>query len=167
MVSYSVVVWGPPDNITRIPIFINVLIAIGFYLFFCVYDFIGDRTLMYYVLFDRKQNDLCRKKVMLVNGEEEYWGEELYRNTVYDVRSLRYMIHYKGDDKEDFIRFILTEEKKELLDNWKKLTNEQRFFYEIVYYRKSKILKEICPVEGIEYPAGIVEILDKFNRMYP
>ena len=73
----------------------------------------------------------------------------------------------KDDDNEDFIRFILTEEKRELLENWKKLVYKQSFFYEVIYYRKSKILKEICPVEGIDYPAGVVEILDEFNRMYP
>lgn len=64
-----------------------------------------------------------------------------------------------------FIRLILTEPKSELIDKLYLL--EPTMEFEVTYFRFSKFLKEIRPIEGYEYAEGVPELLEKINAMYP
>ncbi|MGN0962926.1 MAG: hypothetical protein ACI4PP_05050 [Clostridia bacterium] len=38
--------------------------------------------------------------------------------------------------------------------------------FEITYFRFSRILKEIRPIAGYEYPEGTKELCEKISKMY-
>ena len=63
------------------------------------------------------------------------------------------------------VRFIMTKKKSKQIDNLLRLVPSAEF--EICYLPFSRILREIRPIEGYDYPEGVKELCEKISKMYP
>lgn len=141
----------------------------GIWLIICFLDLIDHRPAVMFLLHDKRKDDTFTKniKIYSVDVEDVYYmgGYSYLRYVFSDPDITRHLINYKSDQGDGYFRMVFMMDKAELWNKWAEL--EPEMFCEIEVYKKSRILKEIRPIEGHDYPEGVPEIIRIVNQMYP
>ena len=106
------------------------------------------------------QDDLNACRVQLYFRQQ---GEDVYpRGRVgFYERSLE----TKSGKPLQYVRMVMTTPKQEIMEKY--LDIYPPLEVEMVCWRRSKILIEFRPMEGVEYPPEALECLAAMNAMYP
>lgn len=106
---------------------------------------------------------ICRGRIYFHNLQSEYYPRGS-KHLNYVGRDDRYL---EKKEKENLFSLIIPFTAKKFRMFKKLLEIDSTMQYEISYYQKSKVIKEIRMIKGRKYPLMVSKILDCINQMYP